>query len=170
MPLFVGNYMLDDAIAFLMEAKGLPSISTSTERLRRCLRACIFLSWAALEDGIESAISDWKKRGKDLGQLPSALKGRLATVLLVSRGMSLDENEYSKLRKIRNALTHPADSQTPPVTLEIAEQTFNFCLVAYKGMTHATVVCPWSDPAVQLDKTLEAHRMIHFSPLHRNKP
>src|ERR1039457_4805522 len=116
---------LDDAEAFLTEAKGLPAISSANVRLRKCLRACVLLSWVALEDGLDSAIEDWGKRHKKFDALPLQLKQRIYTVLSVVSTHKMDDLEFNRLRKIRNQLTHPKISEDEPkLTVEVAEQTF----------------------------------------------
>ena len=55
----MGFSTFDDAHAFLMEAKGLPSIPSASTRLRLCVRTCILLSWVALEDGLDCQIDAW---------------------------------------------------------------------------------------------------------------
>jgi hypothetical protein len=155
----VGSWVLDDAIAFMREAKGLPSIATAAERMRRCVRACILLSWVALEDGIESSIEDWSKKGQVFGILPTTLKARLSAVLLATSGTALDESQFTRLRKIRNELTHPKSNAKPlDLNYETAEQTFQFCLAAFKAMCPYPVVCPSNDMAVLLDKVAAERR------------
>lgn len=69
---------LDDAWAFLLEAKGLPAVTTSRPRVQRCVRACILISWIALEESLDYAVDLWKREGRTLGPLPRHLKPRHA--------------------------------------------------------------------------------------------
>ena len=134
---------LDDAEAFLIEAKSLPAISSASVRLRKCLRACILLSWVALEDGLGSAIEDWGKRHKKFDALPSQLKQRIDTILSVVSTYKMVDLEFNRLRKIRNQLTHPnIREDEPKLSVEVAEQTFQFCLTTLRALSPYTIVCP----------------------------
>lgn len=93
-----GFTTLNDAYAFLLEAKGLPAVASSTVRKQRCVRACILLSWISLEDGLDTAIECWEKNGKTFGCLPSSLKQRLSSVLNAVSRPGIDENEFAALR------------------------------------------------------------------------
>jgi len=135
---------LDDAQSFLMEAKGLPSIPSASERLRLCLRACILLSWVGLEDGLDCAIETWGSRGRTFKALPTKLKVRMLAFLLPLSDPPQLDAEFDRLRKMRNQLAHPrARESNPHLTLKDADQTFQFCLKTlraintYKMASHA---------------------------------
>jgi len=120
---------LDDAQSLLMEAKGLPSIPSASERLRLCLRASILLSWVGLEDGLDCTIETWGSRGRTFKALPTKLKVRMLAFLLPLSDPPQLDAEFDRLRKLRNQLAHPrAKENNPQLTLKDAEQTFQFCL------------------------------------------
>jgi len=120
---------LDDAHAFLMEAKALPAIPSASVRLCRCLRACILLSWVGLEDGLDYAVEGWGARGRTIKTLPTKLKVRMLAFLLPLSEPSLVDAEFTRLGKIRNRLAQPiGKEESLPPTLTEAEQTFQFCL------------------------------------------
>jgi hypothetical protein len=143
MGLFRRYFTLDDAEAFLAEAKGLPAISSTNIRLRRCLRACILLSWIALEDGLDSAIEDWGNKRQTFDALPSQLKQRIIAILSAVSTYKMDDSDFNRLRKIRNLLTHPNTKEDDPkLTVEVTEQTFQFCLTTLRALSPYTIVCP----------------------------
>lgn len=120
---------LDDAHVFLMEAKALPAIPSASERLRRCLRACILLSWVGLEDGLDYAVEGWGARGRTIKTLPTKLKVRMLAFLLPLAEPSLVDAEFTRLCEIRNRLAQPIGKEgSLPPTLSEADQTFQFCL------------------------------------------
>jgi hypothetical protein len=120
---------LDDAHIFLVEAKGLPSIPSASQRLHLCLRACILLSWVGLEDGLDCTVEGWGARGRTFKSLPIKLKVRMLGFLLPLSERPQIDAEFDRLRKIRNHLAHPrAKEIAPALTLNDAEQTFQFCL------------------------------------------
>ena len=65
---------LDDAYALLLEARGLPTVPTAARRAQRCVRACILLSWIALEESLDHAIELWTREGRNFGTLPDSLE------------------------------------------------------------------------------------------------
>lgn len=114
-------FTLDDAEAFLVEAKGLPAVPSANVRMRKCLRACILLSWVALEDGLDSAIDDWGNKRQTFNTLPSQLKQRIIAVLSAVSTHEMDDLEFNRLRKIRNQLTHPKTREDDPkLTVDVA--------------------------------------------------
>jgi hypothetical protein len=120
---------LDDAHDFLVEAKGLPAISSASGRLRLCLRACILLSWVGLEDALDHATEHWRTRGPTIKALPTRLKVRMLAFLLPLSEPLLVDAEFDRLRKMRNQLAHPRPNDSAAqLTLKEAEQTFQFCL------------------------------------------
>jgi hypothetical protein len=126
---------LDDAYSLLLEAKGLPKIAGTSSRAQRSVRASILLSWIAVEEGLDHAIALWKKEGKLSGPLPKALKPRLSTVLAELSRPPIDEVHFTKLRKIRNGLTHPrAMVDEPELAVELAEITFEFCAASVRSL------------------------------------
>jgi len=58
---------LDDVYAFLAQVRGLPTVPTAERRARRCVRACILLSWIALEESLDHAIELWIREGGTSG-------------------------------------------------------------------------------------------------------
>jgi hypothetical protein len=133
---------LDDAYALLVEAKGLPNVATATRRLQRCVRACILLSWIALEEGLDHAVELWNRKGRNLGPLPGPLKRRLSTVLAAVSRPPIDDVEFTTLRKIRNDLTHPrATVDEPELAVENAERTFEFCVATIRALFPFPVDC-----------------------------
>jgi hypothetical protein len=133
---------LDDAYAFLLEAKGLPDVGTAKPRLQRCVRACILLSWVGLEEALDYAIEHWNREGRALGSLPGSLKSRLSVVLAAVSRPPLKEVEFARLRKIRNALTHPkATVDEPELAIEEAEKTFDFCMSTVRAVFLYPVGC-----------------------------
>ena len=126
---------LDDAYAFLTEAKGLPNIPSASARLRLCLRASILLSWIGLEDGLDRCVEDWGARGRTLKGLPTKLKVRTLAFLLPLSDPPLVDAEFDRLRKTRNQLANPRAKETAPqLTLEDAEETFHFCLKILRAL------------------------------------
>jgi hypothetical protein len=150
---------LDDARSFLLEAKGLPPVRSGAERLRRCMHACILLSWIALEDGLDYAIEYWGKNGQTFSALPTTLKERISTVLSVISAPPMDDSQFSRLRKIRNRLTHPKiKDEEPKLTVEMTEQTFQFCLATLRALSPYTIICPFDDMDSIRDHSLAAWR------------
>jgi len=135
---------LDDAYAFLTEAKGLPAIPSASARLRLCLRACVLLSWVGLEEGLDRCVEDWGARGRTLKGLPTRLKVRTLAFLLPLSDPPVVGAEFDRLRKIRNQLARPGASEnSPQLTLEDAEQTFHFCLKILRALnTYRIAVRP----------------------------
>lgn len=126
---------LDDAYAFLTEAKGLPAIPSASARLRLCLRACVLLSWVGLEDGLDLCVEDWGARGRTLKGLPTKLKVRTLAFLLPLCDPPLVGVEFDRLRQIRNQLAHPRGKHNnAQLTLEDADQTFHFCLKILRAL------------------------------------
>lgn len=125
----MGFCTFDDAHAFLMEAKGLPSIPSASLRLRLCIRTCILLSWVALEDGLDCEIDAWGARGRTIKSLPVKLKLRMMAFLLPLSVPALQSGEFDRLHKIRSQLVHPRIKESSPdLSLKDAEQTFHFCM------------------------------------------
>ena len=133
---------LDDAYAFLLEAKGLPDVGTAKLRIQRCVRACILLSWVALEEALNRSIEHWNQEGRAFGPLPGSLKPRLSAVLAVVSRPPINEVEFTRLRKIRNALTHPrATVDEPELAVEKAEETFDLCVSTVRALFPFPVDC-----------------------------
>ena len=125
----MGFSTFDDAHAFLMEAKGLPSIPSASTRLRLCVRTCILLSWVALEDGLDCQIDAWGARGRTIKGLPIKLKLRMLAFLLPLSEPALLNAEFDRLHKIRGQLVHPRIKESSPhLALKDADQTFQYCL------------------------------------------
>jgi hypothetical protein len=143
-----GSYLmqfcaLDDAHAFLLEAKGLPAIPSASVRLGRCLRACILLSWVGLEDGLDSAADAWGARGRTLKALPTRLKVRMLAFLLPLAEPSLVDAEFDRLYKIRNQVARPRTKESSPSpTLAEAELTFQFCLRILRALNTYAIASP----------------------------
>lgn len=134
---------LDDAHAFLMEAKGLPAIPSASVRVSRCLRACILLSWVGLENGLDCAAEGWGARGRTLKALPTRLKVRMLAFLLPLAEPSLVDAEFDRLHKIRNQLARPRTKESsPPPSLAEAEQTFQFCLRILRALNTYGIASP----------------------------
>lgn len=124
----IGVTTLDDAHGFRLEAKGLPTVPSAFARNQRSLRACILLSWVAVEDGLDIAIKLWEEKRQVFGPLPSSLKQKIDAVLQTVHRSPVDEAQYRVLRRIRNDLTHPKASKADThLTLQNAEVTFQFC-------------------------------------------
>jgi hypothetical protein len=125
---------LNDAFAFLLEARGLPEIKSVRVRRQRCVRACILLSWAGVEDCLEVAIELWSEGRRKFGPFPVPLKQRLSAVLKALKRPMFDEVQFTQLRTIRNELTHPKpDKDEPDLTVEQAETTFGFCMATIRA-------------------------------------
>jgi hypothetical protein len=123
---------LNDAFAFLLEIKGLPSIKSAEIRKQRGVRACILLSWIALEDCLDVAVEKWGP--KRLGPLPVPLKRRLSVVLKALKKPPIDDAQFAALRAIRNTLTHPKSGVNgPDFTMDQAESTFGFCMATIRA-------------------------------------
>jgi hypothetical protein len=126
---FYGFTTLNDAWAFLLEARGLPDIKSVHVRKQRCVRACILLSWIALEECLDVGIEDWQKSRQGFGPFSVPLKQRLSAVLAALKRPAIDDAQYNSLRAIRNVLTHPKATQgEPALTVAQAESTFGFCM------------------------------------------
>lgn len=156
---------LDDAQAFLIEAKGLPAIPSASERLRLCLRACILLSWVGLEDGLDCAIENWGNRGRTLKGLPTKLKVRMLAFLLPLAEPPLVDAEFDRLRRMRNQLAHPRVRESGPhLTLKDADQTFQFCLGILRAIKTYKMAGPSRDansrPATALPGAREIQKIM----------
>jgi hypothetical protein len=126
---------INDAYAFLLEAKGLPEIKSVRARRQRCVRACILISWAAVEDCLEVAIELWNKKRSTFGPFPAPLKQRLLAVLKTLRKRNINDAKYTRLRRIRNELTHPKPNKAvPDLTVKQAETTFAFCIATIRAI------------------------------------
>jgi hypothetical protein len=126
---------LDDAYELLLEARGLPSVATSTRRVQRCVRACILLSWVALEEGLDDAVGLWNQEGQAFGPLPAPLKPRISAVLAALSRPPIDDAAFTTLRRVRNELTHPrASIDEPELAVEQAETTFEFCMSTLRAL------------------------------------
>ncbi len=126
---------LDDAYAFLLEARGLPTVATATRRAQRCVRACVLLSWVALEEGLDHAVDLWNHEGRVFGALPAPLKPRIAAVLAALSRPPIDDAAFTTRRKVRNELTHPrASINEPELAVEQAEKTFEFCMSSLRAL------------------------------------
>ncbi len=125
---------LDDASSFLLEAKSLPVVATTTRAVQRSVRACILLSWVALEESFDHAVELWNSKGQTFGPLPGPLRSRLSAVLAAASRPPIDEVAFATLRKIRNELTHPRTAvDEPELTVDQAEETFQFCMFAIRA-------------------------------------
>jgi hypothetical protein len=156
---------LDDAHVFLMEAKALPAIPSTSVRLCRCLRACILLSWVGLEDGLDYAVEGWGARGRTIKTLPTKLKVRMLAFLLPLSEPSLVDAEFTRLRKIRNRLAHPISKEgNPPPTLKEAEQTFHFCLRILRALNTYRIVSLSHESKGRLAHTLAMTRDVPRIP------
>jgi hypothetical protein len=133
---------LDDAYAFLLEAKGLPDVASAKRRVQRCERACILLSWVALEEGLDHAVEFWKHKRRAFGPLPARLKPRLSAVLAAVSRPPINDVAFKALRKVRNELTHPRTSvDEPELAVEQAEKTFEFCRSTVRALFPFRVDC-----------------------------
>jgi hypothetical protein len=125
---------INDAYAFMLEAKGLPEIKSVRARRQRCVRACILISWAAVEDCLEVAIELWGKKRTAFGPFPTPLKQRLSAVQKTLRKRNINDAKYMRLRRMRNELTHPKpDKAEPDLTVKQAETTFAFCIATIRA-------------------------------------
>ena len=133
---------LNDAYALLLEAKGLPSVAIATPRVQRCVRACILLSWVALEEALDHAIELWNRKGLALGVLPGTLRPRIAAVLAAVSKPPINDATFTTLRKVRNELTHPrASVDEPELAVGQAERTFEFCTSTVRALFPFPVDC-----------------------------
>jgi hypothetical protein len=133
MPTFYRFFTLDDAFAFLLEAKGLPGIPSAARRKKRCVRACVLLSWVALEECLDVAIEMRSRRQRTFGPFPVPLKQRLWAVLAALGKAPIDDTQFTSLRAIRNKLTHPQSARNEPaLTIGQAETTFGFCMATIR--------------------------------------
>jgi len=161
---------LDDAHDFLTEAKGLPNIPSASVRSRRCLRACILLSWVGLEDGLDSAADRWGSRGRTIKALPTKLKVRMLAFLLPLSEPSLLDEEFDRLRGIRNQLAYPRDNETSsPPTLDEAEQTFQFCLRMVRALNTYGIASPARESNPRFAHTLATTRDVPKIPPARER-
>ena len=135
MSVFYRFTTLDDAYAFLLEAKGLPSVATAKPRLQRYVRACVLLSWIGLEEGLDCTVDLLNRGGRSLGPLPRPLKPRLSALMKALSRSPIDDVAFTVLRKIRNGQTHPrAAVDEPELAIEQAERTFNFCMATVRAL------------------------------------
>jgi hypothetical protein len=133
---------LDDAYALLVEAKGLPVVATAARRRQLFARACILVSWVALEECLDHAVELWNRKGRVFVRLPGTLKPRLSAVLAAVSRPPIDDVAFTTLRKIRNELTHPrATADEPELTVETAEKTFEFCMSVVRAVFPFRVDC-----------------------------
>jgi hypothetical protein len=141
---------LDDAYAFLTEAKGLPSIPSASARLQLCLRGCILLSWVGLEDGLDHAAEHFGPRGATIRALTTRLQVRLLAFLLPLSEPALVGPEFDRLRKLRNHLAHPKGNESARrLTLDDAEQTFQFCLRMLRAIKTYRMTKPARDTQIR---------------------
>ena len=125
---------INDAYVFMLEAKGLPETKSGQIRKQRCVRACILISWAAVEGCLEVALELWNEKRSPFGPFPVPLKQRLTTVLKTLRKRNMNGAKYTRLRRIRNELTHPKpDKAGPKLTVKQAETTFAFCIATIRA-------------------------------------
>ena len=142
MSVFYRFTTLDDAYAFLLEAKGLPAVGAAKPRVQRCVRACVLLSWIGLEEGLDYAVDLWNREGRALGPLPRPLKPRLSALSAALSRPPIDDVAFTVLRKIRNGLTHPrAAVDEPELAVEQAERTFDFCMATVRAFFPFPVAC-----------------------------
>ena len=167
----MGFCTFDDAHAFLMEAKGLPTIPSASLRLRLCLRTCIALSWVGLEEGLDGQIEAWGTGGKTVKALPIRLKLRMLAFLLPLHEPALLNAEFDRLYKIRSQLARPRMKENSPhLTLDDAEQTFEFCLKLMQAVyACGTPVNRSLEPGRRLAQTLTVAREQHKIPPARER-
>lgn len=167
----MGFCTFDDAHAFLMEAKGLPTIPSASVRLRLCIRTCILLSWVALEDGLDCEIDAWGARGRTMKALPTKLKLRMLAFLLPLSEPARLNAEFDRLHKIRGQLVHPRIKESSPhLTLKDAEQTYNYCLKLMRAIyACGTPASRSSEPTRRLAPTLTMTREQQKMPPARDR-
>lgn len=124
--------LLDDAIFFVDQAKGLPDVP-STQALRdRYARASILFSWIALEEMLDCAIEE---RGLSPAALPKRLRSRLDFALHAIGRPPVEPESYSTARKLRNRLTHSViNEKAARASIDEARQVFDFCSRTIKDL------------------------------------
>jgi len=151
---------LDDAYGFLTEAKSLPCIPSASAKLQVCLRACILLSWVGLEDGLDHATEHFGPRGATMRALNTRLKIRLLAFLLPLSEPALVGPEFDRLRKVRNQLAHPRGKESARrLTLDDAEQTFQFCLRMLRAINTYRMTKPARDTASRSGTARELQKL-----------
>jgi hypothetical protein len=161
---------LDDAYAFLTEAKGLPSIPSASARLHLCLRASILLAWVGLEDGLDHAAEHFGTRGRTIRALPTRLKVRMLGFLLPLSEPALVGVEFDRLRKLRNQLAHPRGKESGHrLTLDDAEQTFQFCLKMLRAINTYGMTNPARDPQPRIANAPSAREPQKMPPAKERK-
>ena len=73
MSIVYGFTTLDDAQWFLNQAKGLPEIASAKSRRERYVRACVVLSWIALEESLDIAIKILHRQSTLTDDVPLAI-------------------------------------------------------------------------------------------------
>jgi hypothetical protein len=122
-----GFTSLDDASFFLNQVKGLPQIRTAKRTREAFVRACVVLSWVAIEEGLHTAAELLRRKGQLKGEVPGRLRGRLKFVLQQT-GSAWDDRKFREARELRNRAVHPTGPKgEPPLTLREAELVFDYC-------------------------------------------
>jgi hypothetical protein len=119
---------LDDAFYYLNQAKGRPEIPSLRPLIQRYLRSCILLSWIALEEILEYGYDGLLKKGISLG-CKRNLRDKIRSFVEYRCANSFDDKRFTKMRDMRNRLTHPKNNtkEDETLTIEVALQSFEYC-------------------------------------------
>jgi hypothetical protein len=123
---------MEDAFYFCHEAKAMPQLASTEQSVQRHLRVCILLSWVGLEEITKDQLHEFIADGAiQASTLPKGLSQQIGLVLSLRNKPPLSQSDYTRLRKLRNDLTHSNDPKMKYVLkLEDALETFNFCFKA----------------------------------------
>ena len=120
-----------DAYYMLNQVKGLPDTISGLEHRNRCITTCILLSWVGVEAAVADELRRLRKQGYS-GTLPTHLRGGVE-FLLNRKNAQLDLENFKKLKKLRNDLTHPTAVLLQPPTEASADASFNYCIDLVKA-------------------------------------
>ncbi len=102
MSLVYGFTTLDDAHWFLNQAKGIPEIASAKSRRERYVRACVVLSWIALEESLDAAIKILHRQSTLTDDVPQSLRDRLQLVMrTVGHNALASQSRAAALQKAR---------------------------------------------------------------------
>ncbi len=128
MTLVYGFTTLDDAHWFLNQAKGLPDIASAKSLRERYVRACVVLSWIALEESLDAAIKILRRQSTLTDDVPQRLRDRLQLVMRTVGHGNLDSGAFKRARTPRNELVHPKTGRSEPsLSVEQAARVFDYC-------------------------------------------
>lgn len=122
--------------------KGLPEIPVSTDLRERYMRSAMILSWVAVEEALESIISEKQLRSRiDFPTNPKLLQ--LIEYVATVNGKTVLMDELSRARSLRNDVTHARSPNAFAAALneKNCQLVFQVCLSAIKAISPIPVEC-----------------------------